>query len=404
MSSPLTILLPLKGRHLHTLRFLWHANNARMPYHFLIADGLVNPVIVELMERSAEAFPNLDIEYIRYPDDETLSHFYRKMVDASQRVRTRYVMQAGNDDFPIMSGIDRCLDFLRANPDFSSCSGGFAAFEMKVVEDAKLRHVVGQILRFVPLAQSRRFPDTSADSAAQRIREAFGCADFLYYAVFRAEILATILQELAELNFTDTHLHENYFSLRGYSLGKVRSDLAVVTYISQIGTSLPLAAENDWVKHLLRCRFTSDWEALLSRICASVGTVEVIDKEQFADEIRDLYAPKLRAALQWHYAAQATPPVRPLTVARRWARAVAPRGVVKAVEDLHRLRCRESIFAVLRSSGALDEYISTFRRECADLERTLEGTEFAEFVHRHAPSLLVDGEVSRGEIGRAAAE
>ena len=89
-SSPLTILLALKGRHLHTLRFLWHADVARVPYHFLIADGEVHPVIARLLEHSESVFPHLDIEYIRYPDDVDYATYYSKLADAASRVRTPY--------------------------------------------------------------------------------------------------------------------------------------------------------------------------------------------------------------------------------------------------------------------------------------------------------------------------
>ena len=76
----LTIVLPLKGRYLFTLRFLWHANRARLPYRFIVADGQVHPVLAEILENSHTHFSELDIEYIRYPDDVDFSRFFAKMV------------------------------------------------------------------------------------------------------------------------------------------------------------------------------------------------------------------------------------------------------------------------------------------------------------------------------------
>src|SRR6516165_4890691 len=81
MEPRLTIVLPLKGRPLFTLRFLWHANRARLPYRFLVADGEVHPELAKLLENSQKTFPALDLEYIRYPDDIDFKRYYAKMAD-----------------------------------------------------------------------------------------------------------------------------------------------------------------------------------------------------------------------------------------------------------------------------------------------------------------------------------
>ena len=86
--SPLTFLLPLRGRRLHTLPLLCHANSARNSYRFLVADGEGHTAIVALLTRPARAFPNLDIEYVSYPDDGSYAHYYRRTADAAKRVTT----------------------------------------------------------------------------------------------------------------------------------------------------------------------------------------------------------------------------------------------------------------------------------------------------------------------------
>lgn len=86
MTPRLTIVLPLKGRPLFTLRFLWHANRARMPFRFLIADGEVRPPLSDILENADKHFPELDIEYVRYPDDIGFSRYFAKMHDAVRRM------------------------------------------------------------------------------------------------------------------------------------------------------------------------------------------------------------------------------------------------------------------------------------------------------------------------------
>lgn len=114
VSPRLTIVLPLKGRHLFTLRFLWYANKARLPHRILIADGQVHEAVARHLENSRETFPNLDVEYVRYPNDTGYRQFFAKMSDVVRRVRTPYAMLADNDDFLGSYGIERALDFLDA--------------------------------------------------------------------------------------------------------------------------------------------------------------------------------------------------------------------------------------------------------------------------------------------------
>ena len=53
MTQRLTIVMPLRGRPLFTLRFLWHANAARLPYKFILADGEVRPELSRLLDEFA---------------------------------------------------------------------------------------------------------------------------------------------------------------------------------------------------------------------------------------------------------------------------------------------------------------------------------------------------------------
>src|SRR5208283_4041519 len=108
--------------------FLWYANEARLPYRFLIADGQVNDSIARHLENGRETFPHLDIEYVRYPDDANYSRFFAKMSDAMSRVRTPYTMLADNDDFLGIDGIEQALDFLEANADYVCACGRVAGF------------------------------------------------------------------------------------------------------------------------------------------------------------------------------------------------------------------------------------------------------------------------------------
>ena len=126
----LTIVMPLKGRELFTLRFLWHANREGLPYRFIIADGQVDPRLADLLELPREIFPDLWVDYFRYEDDVSFHRYFRKMADVVQKVQSPYVMLVDNDDFLVSSGLERSMDFPDANPGYVCCGGGIAGFAL----------------------------------------------------------------------------------------------------------------------------------------------------------------------------------------------------------------------------------------------------------------------------------
>ena len=384
-SSLLTLLMPLKGRHLFTLRFLWQANKASLPYPIVIADGEVHPVIAGLLEDPA-TFPNLAIEFIRYPDDTSFGRFYEKMADATARIRTPFVMMVDNDDFIIPSGVERCIDFLSAHEDYVCCGGGVAGFALKENSSPTLQNLTGPInrlaYRYSPNYKSR---DLAASSLSERVLD--GYADYMttYYNVFRTAAMATICRECAEMNFSDLEVHESYFAMRTLTLGKARSDASCISYFRQYGTSMGSAFKKDWVHHLLRSRFTSDFDCMVNRISSAIAAADGIDPAPIAEEIREIFGSGLRISLARRY----SPPPR-LERLKLQARAVAPpwmrqklslRG--KAVHGE-----RESLFSKLRADGADDAYLAAFRGELTAVEDTLAGAEFNNFANRHAPALL----------------
>jgi glycosyltransferase domain-containing protein len=385
--TDLTILLPLKGRHLHTLRFLAHADGARLPYRFLIADGQVDPTIASILDNARSVFPHLDIDYVRYADDRCYGDYFRKLADAAGRVRTRYMMQADNDDFLVRSGIDRCMAFLDANGDYASYGGGVGGFSLHPDAGA-LAKLTGVIQSLGSQYHGQYVhQDYTSPSAATRVRQSFAADYALFYSVFRAPALATICREAAEIDFGDLRAHETFLGARAKSLGKSRCDRGVMSYIRQRGTSQ--AAANMWgdmtaeVPEGEIVAFTD----LVARIAADA---DGIDAAAFAAELRQLYTGIWQAELDERrrlqrnaeHAGQRRHAVREVLLSLVPTRAVALR------RQWLRRAARQSIVNDLRRHGAPDDYVSTFRDELTAIEALLEGPGFGEFVRRHAPGLL----------------
>jgi len=364
----LTIVLPLRGRHLFTLRFLWHANKARLPYRILIADGQVNEALARHIENSRETFPNLDIDYVRYPDDTGYSRYFAKMADALGRVRTPYAMLADNDDFLGINGIEQALDFLDSNPDHVGALGqpvGFAAYSGF---DAPGGGVYGRLNRL------RTYPSrpSAASSIVERLRQG-GLSLLIYYSVYRTEALATLWREDREIDFSDLMLHETYHAMRSLTLGKVRANAATITYYSQIGTSTSSDPMRNWVGHLLRSRFTADTAEMVKRIAAAAAEAGA-DAAAATEEARGNIESYFRDFLWSNYGAVAE-------VKRRLRRASPT--LVKYWQSRPRFSARREIAAVLKklaAAGATPRDLDRTRSEIGAIEQAMSPRAFSAFA------------------------
>jgi glycosyltransferase domain-containing protein len=381
MSPRLTILLPLKGRPLFTLRFLWHANAARLPYRFLIADGKVEPPIAQLLARANEVFPNLDIDYVRYPDDTGFPRYYAKMFDALKRVQTPFVMLADNDDFLVESGIDRSLHFLDENPDYVCCGGGIGGFSVYVQRGEAHEGVVGPFNQFSFRYETEdRSQDIGFDSIAERM-VAGNQYSWGYYAVYRTAVLVDIWREVIDINFTDLMLHEWFCGLRTLTFGKAYSDASTIGYMRQYWTSLRSSFPKDWVHHLLRSRFNAEFSLMLERLSASAARADNADKEIIAEQLRATFEAWYRKFLRFNYG--------PLGMLRGLLREKTPRFLawLKRRRRYSVRSERRTLFKQLASHGASAAYLDQFRHELSVIESVLTGPEFLQFLQtQRAPS------------------
>jgi glycosyltransferase domain-containing protein len=373
MMPRLTIVLPLKGRYLFTLRFLWHANRVRLPYRIIIADGQVHPELVQTFENWRLHFPNLDIDYVRYSDDIDFHQFFIKMADALQRVKTPYTMLADNDDFVAPAGVEQSLDFLDANPDYVCCGGGLAGFSVY----SGLRQPNGPIGRLNRYSYRYTYLDRSEDfsspSVVERLRK--GSRNWWsYYGVFRTACLVTIWRETVEIDFSDLHLHEFYCAMRALTLGKVRSDASTIAYIRQYGSSLQSSFSKDWVRHLLRSRFTCDFRKMIDRISAAAAVADGVDASAVAEMLRLICEDWLREFLKIYYG--------PLQSVKQILRRNAP-GFFNWVKNRRRYLVgseRAAIFSKLAADGASDLYLAEFGKELEMIEDMITGGDFAAFL------------------------
>jgi glycosyltransferase domain-containing protein len=381
MQSRLTIVLPLKGRHLFTLRFLWHANKARLPYRFLIADGQVNPKLAEILDRPKQIFPQLDIEYLRYPDDTDFAHFFAKMSDALDHVRTPYAMVVDNDDFLAATGIERSIAFLDGHSDYVCCGGGLAGFSVYSGLHDSNNGLVGRLNHYdYRYTIHDHSVDFGSSSAVERLRA--GSRNWwTYYAVYRTDALRTICREIVEINFSDLQLHELFCAMRTLTLGKARSEASTIAYLRQYATSQGSSFSKDWVHHLLRSNFTGDFSNMIERIASAAAAADRVDPRPVAEMLRGICEGWLREFLRVYYGS--------LQSVKQALREHTPR-LMNWLKKRRRYfvgRERSALFANLARDGGSNLYLATFNSELETIENVLVGEEFATFIEPYMPIL-----------------
>src|SRR5690349_18578419 len=195
----LTILLALKDRVPFTRRWLAYAASAKLPYRIMIADGGSDESVAALASDARAT--GVDVEYIRYPFDDSYARYYTKLADALSRVTTPFAVMADNDDFFIPEGLRSAVAFLEAHPDFVACGGQCAAFWMAGDPEAVYSDRVDW--KF-----SSQYSTDTAATAALRLRERCLGANDVFYAVHRTALLRRNFESVRDCNPRDLFLME----------------------------------------------------------------------------------------------------------------------------------------------------------------------------------------------------
>jgi glycosyltransferase domain-containing protein len=104
----LTIILTLKDRHDFTIRWLEWAIYQNCKFQILIADGSSDDKIKNILILE-EKYKKLNIQYFRYPYDSNLNFWFRKNHSITEKVVTKYCIQADNDDFILFSSLKEAI-------------------------------------------------------------------------------------------------------------------------------------------------------------------------------------------------------------------------------------------------------------------------------------------------------
>ena len=379
----LSIVLTLKGRHLHTLRWLWHANRTRLPYHIIVADGDVHPTIDRLLSNPA-MFPNLSYEYHRY-EDRTIRDYYFKRSDALRKVDTPYVMLSDNDDFLLPFGINKALGFLKKSPEYVCAGGGIPGFSIDVTS-SEIPNVVGSVrsysYRYISndWYRCRDFDDASVSArVVNEIRNPLA----VHYNIYRTHTLQVIGGEVLELN-PSLILCEMYSAMRTMTLGKVKSDPSYFTYLRQQGSSQFLGYSKDLIDELLRSSLAEKFKLMASKVASEAAYFDRRDPIEVEEQIYDAFADQLRLTLANTMMRYRFP--RLFALKQRFWGTPNLRLMPNALRGSLDLA---KIWKQLAVEAATEDTISAHAAELNDVSSTLQGDSFIKFIFQNARDLQV---------------
>jgi hypothetical protein len=290
-------------------------------------------------------------------------------------------MNMDNDDFAGRYGIERAIDFLENNPDFICARG--RSVDFSVFSWSSGAYGGGLCGKFNRLATNHNYKDVTATSPAERLREG-GLCHAVYSAVFRTGAAALIWREIAEINFSDLMLQENFVALRALTLGKVHMDTKTVSKYPQTFTGISHQLTRNWASHLLRSRFTTDAQAMISRVAsaAEMGAASVVATAEDVRAILESYYHGYLSAICGTRARIKS------MVRRKWPR------LVNAVQMRPRISVRSEraeLYSRLKKAGANAEDIRRVREDLEAVERALSPLAFAEYAGPLLPLAKAEG-------------
>ena len=129
----LTIVLVLWDRgnyyNYYTRRWMSFAAKYLDKFNIIIADGSGLEEIENYFKNDL-SIKKLNFRYIKYPKDQTYSDYFAKLSDSINKVETKYIILADDDDFYSFQGIEKSVEFLENNDDYVTCRGIIGEFRL----------------------------------------------------------------------------------------------------------------------------------------------------------------------------------------------------------------------------------------------------------------------------------
>ena len=128
----LTIVLVLwdRGNYYNfPRRWMSFAEKYLNKFNIIVADGSGLEEIENYFKNDL-SIKKLNFRYIKYSKDQTYSDYFFKLSDSINKVETKYIILADDDDFLSFQGIKKSIEFLENNNDYVTCRGIIGEFRL----------------------------------------------------------------------------------------------------------------------------------------------------------------------------------------------------------------------------------------------------------------------------------
>ena len=278
--TDLTILLTLKDRVEFTYRWLQYAERHLTGYKIIIADGGKNKEIEKLLQ--AKEKENLNYRYIRFTYDKTYEDYYKKINDAVKLVDTEYCILADNDDFYLKNSIDKSVNFLKINLEYSTCRGQLALLHFHKQKNSKKIKLRYTLARHVNEEKDRSSERVNAFFMSQHVGPT-------WYDVHRTNNIKKNIERFYYLKFKEYNSFEKMITLSDFVDGKIfrtneiycirqapDSNSSHNIFISQVGSTLNRFKNGD---------LTEDSEKITKIISQDVSKKEKLDSKKIYNDL-----------------------------------------------------------------------------------------------------------------------
>ena len=297
----LTIILPLKGRELFTLRWLSWARSQRWKFPIIIADGSESPFCQEYLR----SFDDLSISYVRYPYDATLTLFLEKLVDAYSRVETPYVVLAPNDDFLLKRGMEKCVDFLEGHENHVAAAGDQRTF---LVQPSRTSPELMPLYGDFEATPHTNYPgksleqETSTKRLGEYVRNHFN--SFLWSAVHRTTPTLETWRTLSKAGLRDLRFVCHAYYLMSVAKGRIGH----VPILSGLLQTNPGNSEGNnivsrhpgWWDWFRTEHWGRDFKTFVDVVAEAVLCAEGGSKSEMSEHVARLYLERLGINLFQH--------------------------------------------------------------------------------------------------------
>jgi glycosyltransferase domain-containing protein len=217
-----TVIVPLKDNHHRTINLLKYS--IFEDFEYIFADGSIGVENKKLFEDVSAS----NIRYIRFPPDDSIDNFYKKMSESSQLVETDYVVNVDQGDFLLRDGVLRACNLMQVNNQLSSAAGPiFFA-----------RYAHGLMTRPYHSNLTNTISNKNLGTALEAIKNEY---TYIWYVVHRANVFSEIWADILKYKFPHpfTEYYPTIKSLSRGMHGWVESPLMIRT----------VYGPSSWTKH-----------------------------------------------------------------------------------------------------------------------------------------------------------